>query len=54
MWQIINNTPFAAGQAWVRGLDGAETWLVVVKTTFDVQPDGTEPPDGAVFASAEG
>jgi len=41
MWQIINNTPFAAGQAWVRGLDGAETWLVVVKTTFDVQPDGT-------------
>lgn len=41
MWQIDNRTPFASGQAWVRDLDGAETWIVVVKATFDVHPDGT-------------
>lgn len=41
MWQIENWTPFAAGQGWVRDKNGAETWLVVVKATFDVQPDGS-------------
>ena len=41
MWQIENRTPFAAAQSWVRNLDGAETWLVVVKATFDVLPDGS-------------
>ena len=40
MWQIANATPFAAAQGWVRGLEGEETWLVVVKATFDVLPDG--------------
>jgi hypothetical protein len=41
MWQIDNKTPFAAGQGWVRNLDGAETWLVVVKATFDILTDGS-------------
>src|SRR5690349_17426638 len=41
MWQINNRTPFATGQAWVRNRDGAEVWLVVVKATFDVHPDGS-------------
>lgn len=41
MWQIVNKTPFNAAQGWVRGLDGAETWLVVVKASFDVLPDGS-------------
>jgi len=41
MWQIINNTPFACGQTWLRGLDGAETWIVVVKASFDILPDGS-------------
>ncbi len=44
MWQIDNRTPFAAGQSWVRNLDGAETWLVVVKATFDVQRGGATVP----------
>ncbi len=44
MWQIDNLTPFAAAQGWVRDKDGAETWLVVVKATFDVQPDGSTTP----------
>jgi hypothetical protein len=41
MWQIDNRTPFAAAQSWVRDLNGAETWIVVVKATFDVAEDGT-------------
>lgn len=41
MWQIENLTPFAAAQGWIRDRDGAETWLVVVKATFDVSPNGS-------------
>lgn len=40
MWQIDNRTPFAVGQGWVRNRDGAEVWLVAVKASFDVMPDG--------------
>lgn len=41
MWQIDNRTPFAAERGWVRDRDGSEIWLVVVKATFDIRPDGT-------------
>jgi hypothetical protein len=41
MWQIDNRTPFAAERAWTRDRDGAEIWLVAVKCTFDIAPDGT-------------
>lgn len=41
MWQIDNRTPFAVGQGWVRDRDGAEVWLVAVKASFDVMPDGS-------------
>ncbi len=41
MWQIDNRTPFAAERAWVRDSNGAEIWLVVVKCTFDIKPDGS-------------
>jgi hypothetical protein len=40
MWQIDNRTPFAADRGWVRDRDGAEIWLVAVKCTFDIKPDG--------------
>ncbi len=40
MWQIENRTPFAAERIWTRGPDGAEIWLVAVKATFDLTPDG--------------
>ncbi|MEX8519913.1 MAG: DUF2169 domain-containing protein [Leptothrix sp. (in: b-proteobacteria)] len=40
MWQIDNRTPFAAERGWVRDRDGAEIWLVAVKATFDILPDG--------------
>ncbi|SAL29064.1 pentapeptide repeat-containing protein [Caballeronia terrestris] len=41
MWQIKNRTPFAAAQSWIRDMQGAETWLVVVKATFDIRDDGS-------------
>ena len=41
MWQLDNRTPFAAERTWTRGRDGAEIWLVAVKCTFDIEPDGS-------------
>lgn len=40
MWQLDNRTPFAAAQGWIRDRRGAEVWLVVMKASFDVLPDG--------------
>lgn len=40
MWQLDNRTPFAAERGWVRDRDGTEVWLVAVKATFDILPDG--------------
>ena len=41
MWQVDNRTPFAAERGWVRDRNGAEVWLVAVKCTFDIKPDGS-------------
>jgi hypothetical protein len=41
MWQVDNRTPFAAERGWVRDRNGAEVWLVAVKCTFDIGPDGS-------------
>lgn len=41
MWQLNNRTPFAAERGWVRDRDGSEIWIVAVKCTFDLHPDGT-------------
>lgn len=41
MWQVDNRTPFAAERGWVRDRNGAEIWLVAVKCTFDIKPDGS-------------
>jgi len=40
MWQLDNRTPYAAERTWVRDRDGAEIWLVAVKCSFDISPDG--------------
>jgi len=40
MWTINNNTPFATERCWVRDRIGAEVWLVAIKATFDIRPDG--------------
>lgn len=41
MWVVDNRTRFAAERGWVRDRDGAEVWLVAVKATFDIRPDGS-------------
>jgi hypothetical protein len=41
MWQLENHTPFAAERTWVRDRNGTEIWVVAVKCTFDILPDGT-------------
>lgn len=41
MWQLDNRTPYAAERTWVRDREGAEIWLVAVKCSFDIRPDGT-------------
>jgi hypothetical protein len=41
MWALENRTPFAADRTWVRDADGAEVWVVAVKATYDILPDGS-------------
>lgn len=45
MWVVDNQTPFAAERAWVRDVNGAEVWLVAVRGTFDILPDGSTIPN---------
>lgn len=40
MWQLDNRTPYAAGRGWIRDQQGAEVWIVAVKATYDILPDG--------------
>src|SRR5262245_7057531 len=41
MWAVANRTPYAVERSWVQDKDANKIWLVVVKATFDVLPDGT-------------
>jgi hypothetical protein len=41
MWAIDNRTPYAADRTWIRDAEGAEVWIVAVKATYDVLPDGS-------------
>ncbi len=41
---LNNKTPFAAERSWVRDRNGGEVWLVAVKGTFNILPDGTTAP----------
>ena len=38
---LENQTPYEAERAWVRDSNGAERWIVAVKGTFNIHPDGT-------------
>jgi hypothetical protein len=40
MWRLTNDTAYASGRIWGRGKDGVHEWIVVVKGTFDIKPDG--------------
>lgn len=41
MWQLVNHTPYAAERCFARDRDGAELWVVAVKGTFHILPDGS-------------
>lgn len=41
MWALDNRTAFAANRSWVRDREGGEIWLVAVKGTFYISPDGS-------------
>ncbi|ECD9612226.1 DUF2169 domain-containing protein [Salmonella enterica subsp. salamae] len=41
MWQIKNQTAYAAKGNWVRGRRGEEIWTVAIKATWDILPDGS-------------
>ncbi|NTX60268.1 DUF2169 domain-containing protein [Myxococcus sp. CA051A] len=40
MWMLKNRTPYAAERNWTRDKDGLHWWVVAVKATFSVAPDG--------------
>ncbi|XXT25194.1 DUF2169 domain-containing protein [Sorangium sp. So ce429] len=44
MWQVVNRTPYAVERCFVRDRHGAEVWVVAVKGTFAIRPDGTVEP----------
>lgn len=41
MWMLENETDYLAERTWVRDRDGRHEWIVVVKATFEIAPDGT-------------
>lgn len=40
MWRVDNHTQYTVGCTWIRDQDGAEVWVVAVKATYDILPDG--------------
>jgi hypothetical protein len=41
MWMVQNETPFAADRNWGVDKNGVKSWIVAVKATFDILPDGS-------------
>ena len=41
MWMLNNQTPYAAERNWVLDKNAAKGWVVAVKATLDILPDGT-------------
>jgi len=41
MWAITNRTPYKAERTWGRYKDGVHEWIIAVKGTFDIKPDGS-------------
>jgi hypothetical protein len=40
MWMLENRTPYAAERNWTRDKQGMHVWIVAVKATFDIAPNG--------------
>ncbi len=41
MWQIDDQTAYAAERNWIRDAKGCHHWLVAVRATFDIDPRGS-------------
>ena len=41
MWSVTNHTPYKADSTWGRDKDGVHEWIVAVKATYDIMPDGS-------------
>jgi hypothetical protein len=41
MWAITNHTPYKVESTWGRDKEGVHEWIVAVKGTFDIEPDGS-------------
>ena len=41
MWSLDNRTPYVAERTWVLDKNAAKSWVVVVKGTYNILPDGT-------------
>src|SRR5204863_4611306 len=41
MWLANNHTPYAVERTFTADLEGRDVWLVVVKGTFRIRPDGS-------------
>lgn len=41
MWVVANNTPYTADRTWIQDKYANKLWLVVVKATFNIQPNGS-------------
>lgn len=42
MWILSNETPFAAQESWTRDERGHEVWLVAIKASFEIDPNGKQ------------
>jgi len=40
MWDVDNQTPYAAESTWDRSIDGVPEWIVAVKGTFEILENG--------------
>ena len=40
MWALENRTAYKAERTWLQDVDGGKRWIVVVKGTFDILPNG--------------
>src|SRR5271169_1288910 len=40
MWAINNQTKFKVDRTFARDADGAEIWIVAVRATFSIRPEG--------------
>ena len=41
MWAIVNHTPYKVESTWGRDKEGVHEWIVAVKATYDILPDGS-------------